>query len=79
MTRIPQRWQAELQAQRTIRGRLHRAERRHQRLLKERDKIMKKGGKGWVNAIGQCELGIEKAFQDVRRYLRQLYLRKAVA
>jgi hypothetical protein len=79
VTKIPQTWQRELRAQRIVRRHLHQAEAKHQRLLKLRDKIMKRGGKGWVTAIGNCELAIERAFNDVRRYMKRLYLRKAVA
>lgn len=78
MTALPKKWQAELAAQKRIRDRIAQVQRQHQKLLKERVRVLQVGGLGWTRALANTNMDIDRAWEQLRALLLSLYSRKPV-
>jgi hypothetical protein len=75
-SRIPKQWAIELAAQKRIRDRIAQVQRQHQRLLKERVRVLHVGGLGWTKALATTNMDIGRTWEQLRALLLKLYSRK---
>lgn len=71
--RLPAAWERELERQRKLRQKLARFEKVHRAALDARDQVTKQGGPHWVTRLGQLNLLVDRAWQQVRRTMQHLF------